>query len=77
MSRSTLTVEIPSALNLSPEELQLFLAAKLYEAGHLSMGHCAQMVGMSKREFMLSIGQVGVSVFNQSPEELEEDLRNA
>lgn len=73
----TLTLEIPESVNLDAQEAKNILAARLYENGTLSMGQAADLAGSSKRIFMEMLGNYGVSVFNQSATELENDIANA
>ena len=73
----TLTIEIPDSVNLDEKETKLFLAAKLYENGSLSLGQAAEMAGYPKRLFMELLGNYDVSIFNYSETELENDILNA
>lgn len=72
-----LQLSIPDFLDIQVEEMQLLLAATLYGQGRLSLGQGAEMAGLSKRAFMEALGRHGVSVFNQAPESLAEDVANA
>ncbi len=58
-------------------EIRLMAALKLYESGRLSSGMAAQLAGLTRVEFLLACGQHGVSVFQQTDEELRTDLANA
>lgn len=71
----TLTLQIPDHLDES--EAKIFLAAKLYEKGSLSIGQAADLAGISKRDFMERLSNYGVSVFEYSENELEKDILNA
>ncbi|MEP6950565.1 MAG: UPF0175 family protein [Ginsengibacter sp.] len=73
----TLTIEIPDSVNLDENEARNLLAAKLYENGSLSLGQAADLAGHSKRAFMELLGNYGVSIFNYSETELENDILNA
>ena len=46
-----LTLYIPKDFDLDKVETKKFLAAKLYEAGKLSLGQAADLAGMSKTDF--------------------------
>lgn len=75
----TLTIQLPDRLDV-PEnwDARMFLAAKLFEERILTSGQAAESVGISKREFLETVGKYGVSVFGQtSIEEVLEDLANA
>lgn len=67
-----LKLELPS--NLSKDEVQTFLAVKLYETGRVSLGQAAKLAGFSKRTFIEILGRHQVPVFNYSPDELHEEL---
>ena len=58
-------------------ELRLAAAMKLYELGRLSSGRAAELAGLSRLVFLQRAGEFNVSVFQQTPEEIEEDLKNA
>jgi predicted HTH domain antitoxin len=44
-------------------ELRLLAAVKLYELGRLSSGRAAEVAGMSRAEFLLSLGRYKVFPF--------------
>ena len=52
-------------------------AAKLYELGKLSSGRAAELAGVSRVSFLQALGNYGVSLFDESEEELRQDLRHA
>jgi len=58
-------------------EAKLAMTAKLYEMKRLSSGQAAQMLGMNRVEFLLSLHRVGTPVINLTEEELLSDVRNA
>lgn len=72
---ATVELNLPDSLHLSDSELKMILAAKLFDLGELSSGQAAKMVGISRREFLESVGKYGVSIFQYDAEELEEDLQ--
>ena len=71
------TLHIPEDVKLKDWECQMILAAHLYGDGKISSGQGAEMVGISKQTFIEMLGKFGVNYFNQTPEELEEEVRNA
>jgi predicted HTH domain antitoxin len=79
------TLEIPQevlgVLGGDPEtaagEIRLLAAMKLFELGRLSSGAAATLAGMARVEFLAKLGEYGVSPFQVSPTELEQDLENA
>ena len=66
------------ALHLAPDkaeaEIRLIAAVKLFEMGKLSTGAAARFAGISVPLFVIRLGDFGVSPFNQSPEEIIEDI---
>jgi predicted HTH domain antitoxin len=73
----TLTVKLPSTIELDESELLLMLASRLYEKGKLSLGQAAELAGFSKRAFAEILGRSGVSIFNYSADSLDRDVENA
>jgi predicted HTH domain antitoxin len=70
---STLTLQLPDSLELSPKETVRFLAAKLYESGRLSLGQAAELAGLSKPTFAEILADYGVSIINYSIEDVIND----
>lgn len=68
-----LTLNIPKDFDLDEAETKNFLAAKLYEAGKLSLGQAADMAGISKPEFTEILSDYGVSLINYSSAEIVRD----
>jgi predicted HTH domain antitoxin len=71
--------ELPSALGKRPadavREIQLMAALKLFECGRISGGMAAELAGLTRAEFLAVCGQHGVSVFQQTAEELADDVK--
>ncbi|WOK05254.1 UPF0175 family protein [Imperialibacter roseus] len=63
--------------DIDEKEVSMIVAVKLFDQGKLSSGQAAAIAGISKREFIESVGEYGVSVFQQSPEDLLNDVENA
>lgn len=76
-SMNKLTLNIPDKIDLDPKETTIFLAAKLYESGKLSLGHAAELAGLSKYAFAEIIGNYGVSLMNYPAEDINRDVSNA
>jgi predicted HTH domain antitoxin len=68
-----LTISLPDNLELDPRQTVRFLAAKLYEAGKLSLGQGAELAGLSKVAFAEILADYDVSLFNYSAEEISRD----
>ena len=76
--QQTITITLPSSVQLNHFELRMMLAAKMYERGILSAGQAAEVAGLTKRTFIEVLGQYGVSVFGYSTlEELESEAAYA
>ena len=74
----TLTVKLPEQVtDVDEKEVRMIVAAKLFEQGKLSSGRAAEVAGITKREFIETVGKYGVSIFGTQPEELEQELENA
>lgn len=67
-----LTLDLPSSL--SKDEVQTFLAVKLFETERVSLGQAARIAGFSKRAFIEVLGKHKIPVINYSPDELREEL---
>ena len=65
----TLTLQLPDTVDEKLVKMQL--AAYLFEKGFMSSGQAADLAGISKREFIETVGQYGVSIFGESIEDLE------
>lgn len=65
----TLTLQIPETID--EKEVKMQLAAHFFEKGLMSSGQAADLVGVSKREFIETVGQYGVSIFGESIDDLE------
>ena len=68
---------MPSAIDLGEKEAKMAMASKLYELGKLTLEQAADLAGYSKETFMELLADYGVPLFNYSPEELDEDIKNA
>lgn len=81
----TIHMDVPDEIFLSlkgtpkelSQEIRMAAAAKLYELGKLSSGRAAELAGVSRVSFLKALSRYGVSIFDLTEEELEEDLRNA
>ncbi len=55
-------------------EAKILLAAKLYELGRLSSGKAAELCGMGRVEFLVSLQRVGVPMSNLRPEDVADEV---
>jgi len=62
-------LQLPDEVN--EKEVKMVIAALLFEQGILSSGQAAELVSISKREFLETVGKYGVSIFGESPEDLK------
>ena len=72
----SIQIDLPEGLKISPFELSMLLAAKLFDEGLISTGQGAEMVGLSKHAFIEMLGKYKVSIFQYDINELEEDIEN-
>lgn len=68
-----LTLTLPDHVEIDEQEAKRFLAAKLYEAGRLSLGQAAELAGLSKVAFSEILGDYNVSLINYPPSEIRRD----
>lgn len=71
---ATIELQLPESVTISEQEIKMIVAARLFDVGELSSGQAAELAGITKREFIESVGKYGVSIFQYSAEELERDL---
>jgi predicted HTH domain antitoxin len=67
---------VPDTITMNSAALKMQIAVDLYENGILDSGYAAKAAGVTRREFIEKMPQYGVSIFDRSPEELEEDIEN-
>lgn len=80
-----ITIEMPHNLldaihsnsNHFAHQAKMAMASKLYELGTLSTGMAAQLVGIERAEFLLTLSQYGVALIDLDQDELLADLKNA
>lgn len=79
---TTLQIEYPEELldqtEQSKEELESLareaLLVRLYDLGKLSFGKAAELLSISRRQFLDLLGDYGVSSFDESQDEAAEAL---
>jgi predicted HTH domain antitoxin len=67
---TTMTLQVPEALEKEHDETVRFLAAKLYEAQKLTLGQAAEMCGMKKWDFPAVLAQFDVPYFQYTGQDL-------
>lgn len=70
---NTLILNLPDKTDLDPKETTRFLAAKLYEAGKLTLGQAAELAGLSKVAFSEILCDYKVSLINYPVSEIQRD----
>ena len=73
----TVVLDVPESTEMSEQQIRMFVAAKLYEAGRLNSGLAAEMAGVARREFLEQVGEYGVSIFDQTIDEVLSDMNHA
>jgi predicted HTH domain antitoxin len=74
---TTITLQVPEALEKEHDETVRLIAAKLYEAGKLSLGQAAEMCGMKKWDFAEILINYDVHYFDASAAADLEDYRKS
>lgn len=73
----TFSLQLPDSLEWPDRDLQMLIAARLYEAGALTLSQAAAVANLSRRAFTELVGRYGVSVINHDPLEIADDLAHA
>ncbi|MET3113255.1 putative HTH domain antitoxin [Pedobacter sp. CG_S7] len=74
---TTMTIQVPAALEREHDETTRLIAAKLYEAGKLTLRQAAEMCQMKKWDFAEILINYGVHYLDQSAAEDLEMFRHA
>ena len=82
MSTLTVALDLPrdllGALDVPQAQLETrlreLIALELFREGRISSGKGAELVGISKLEFIHLLAQHGISYFTKSPEELAAEV---
>jgi len=72
---SILTLQVPEALEKEHDETVRLIAAKLYEAGKLTLGQAAEMCGMKKWDFVAVLASFGISYFQYNGNDLLDEFK--
>lgn len=75
------TEEFLATFRRSPDDYdadtRMAAAAKLFELGKISSGKGGELAGIPRLVFLHRLAEFNVSVIDLTPEELEQDVRNA
>ncbi|MFM9903718.1 MAG: UPF0175 family protein [Pyrinomonadaceae bacterium] len=74
---STLTLQLPDLAEPERSNVLRMIAARLYERRTLSLSEAAKLAKVPKWDFVAVLAEYGVPYFNQTKEELEDEVRNA
>jgi len=66
----TLTINLPDTVD--EKDVKMHLAAQLFDKGILSSGQAAELVGISKKEFLENVGKYGISIFSETIEDIDD-----
>lgn len=69
-----MTLHVPESLEKEHEKTVRLIAAKLYEAGKVSLGQAAEMCGLSKQDVPAVLAEFGVNYIQYTYEDIMEDL---
>jgi len=70
-------MEVPDELKLKEDEIKIAALAKLYELGKISSGKAAELLGISRIEFLDLLGKYKVQIEPDTERELLKDIENA
>jgi predicted HTH domain antitoxin len=72
---TTMTLNVPDSLERAHDKTVRFIAAKLYEAGEVTLGQAAEMCSMKKWDFPAVLAEFGVSYFQYTGEDLLNEFK--
>lgn len=70
-------IPLPENVHIDEKEARMAIAAHLFDIGEMSSGRAAEYVGISKYEFIKTVGKYNVTVFQYTVEEMNRDIENA
>ena len=69
-----MTIQVPEALENEHDETVRLIAAKLYEAGKLTLGQAADMCGLPKDEFPAVLSVFNVNYIQYTYQDIMDEL---
>ena len=69
-----LSLKLPDTVQVTVQYVQTIAIYGLFGQGILTSGQAAELLGISKRTFLESASQYGVSVFQYDENELAEEI---
>ena len=82
MNDSTIQVQIPGSLlqfGIGRDEIERrvseWLVLSLFAEGHISSGKAAKLMGVTRLQFIALLRARGIAYINNTPEEMEEELK--
>lgn len=67
-------IEISIPESVDERDVKMYVAGILFEKGVLSSGQAAELVGITKRQFLETIGEYGISIFGETFEDIQKPL---
>ncbi len=67
-------IEINIPESVDERDVKMYVAGILFEKGVLSSGQAAELVGITKRQFLETIGEYGISIFGETFEDIQKSL---
>jgi predicted HTH domain antitoxin len=67
---ATMTIKVPDTLEKQHDDTVRLIAAKLYEAGKLSLGQAAEMCGVKKWDFPAILAEFNIPYFQYTGDDL-------
>lgn len=71
-----LQFDLPDNIKLTARDAAMIIAGKLYSERLISAAKAAALVGISKGQFLESLGKYGYSFLNLTEEEIRQELKN-
>ncbi len=72
---TTMTLTVPDELEKEHDKTVRLIAAKLYEAGKLSLGQAAEMCGVKKWDFPAVLAEFNISYFQYTGDDLLNEFK--